>query len=75
MLIIFVLPQIKISMQQIYHSNATTNINIRTQIQNNSVTNSELAIGLTFLKRPFQNGKTGILFKMFLVNPITLNML
>jgi transposase InsO family protein len=31
-------------MQQIYHSNATTNINIRTQIQNNSVTNSELAI-------------------------------
>jgi len=30
-------------MQQIYHSNATTNINIRTLIQNNSVTNSELA--------------------------------
>jgi len=42
-LIIFVLPQKKIIMQQIYHFNATTNINIRTQIQTNSVTNSELA--------------------------------
>ncbi len=30
-------------MQQIYHFNATTNVNIRTQIQTNSVTNSELA--------------------------------
>ena len=30
-------------MQQIYHSSATTNINIRNLIQNNSVTNSELA--------------------------------
>jgi transposase InsO family protein len=30
-------------MQQIYHFNATTNINIRSQIQNNSDTNSELA--------------------------------
>lgn len=31
-------------MQQVYHFNATTNINIRTQIQNNSVSNSVLAI-------------------------------
>jgi nuclear transport factor 2 (NTF2) superfamily protein len=31
-------------MQQVYHSNATTNLNIRTQIQNNSGTNSELAL-------------------------------
>jgi len=30
-------------MQQVYHSNATTNINIRTQIQSISATNSELA--------------------------------
>jgi transposase InsO family protein len=30
-------------MQQVYHSNANTNINIRTLLQNNSVTNSELA--------------------------------
>ena len=31
-------------MQQVYHFNATTNINIRSQIQNNSVSNSVLAI-------------------------------
>ena len=30
-------------MQQVYHSNATTNINIRSQIQNNSETNSNLS--------------------------------
>ena len=30
-------------MQQVYHSNATTNINIRTLLQNNYGTNSELA--------------------------------
>ena len=30
-------------MQQVYHSNANTNINIRTLLQNNSGTNSELA--------------------------------
>ncbi len=30
-------------MQQIYHSNATTNLNIRTELQNSSATNSELA--------------------------------
>ncbi len=30
-------------MQQVYHSNASTNINIRTLLQNNSGTNSELA--------------------------------
>jgi transposase InsO family protein len=42
-LLIFVLPQTKIIMQQIYHSNARTNIVIRSQIQNNFGTNSELA--------------------------------
>ncbi len=30
-------------MQQVYHSNANTNINIRTLLQNNSETNSVLA--------------------------------
>ena len=30
-------------MQQVYHSNASTNLNIRTILQNNSGTNSELA--------------------------------
>jgi transposase-like protein len=30
-------------MQQVYHSNATTNLNIRTQLQNNLCTNFELA--------------------------------
>jgi len=30
-------------MQQFYHSNATTNLNIRSQIQNNSQSNSQLA--------------------------------
>lgn len=30
-------------MQQVYHSNAATNLNIRSQIQNNSGTNSDLA--------------------------------
>jgi transposase InsO family protein len=30
-------------MQQVYHSNATTNLNIRSQIQNNSASNSDLA--------------------------------
>jgi len=30
-------------MQQAYHSNARTNLNIRLQLQNNSSTNSELA--------------------------------
>jgi len=30
-------------MQQVYHSNAKTNLNIRFQLQNNSGTNSELA--------------------------------
>ena len=30
-------------MQQVYHSNANTNINIRTLLQNNLGTNSELA--------------------------------
>jgi len=42
-LIIFVLQKIKIIMQQIYHSNARTNLNIRSQIQNNLDKNSELA--------------------------------
>ena len=31
-------------MQQVYHSNASTNLNIRTTLQNNSGTNSELAM-------------------------------
>lgn len=31
-------------MQQVYHSNAKTNLNIRLQLQNNSGTNSELAL-------------------------------
>ena len=31
-------------MQQVYHSNATTNLNIRFQLQNNSGSNSELAL-------------------------------
>jgi len=30
-------------MQQVYHSNAATNLNIRSQIQNNSASNSDLA--------------------------------
>ena len=30
--------------QQVYHSNAKTNLNIRYQLQNNSGTNSELAL-------------------------------
>jgi len=30
-------------MQQVYHSNARTNLNIRSQIQSNSAINSELA--------------------------------
>ena len=30
-------------MQQVYHSNAATNLNIRSQIQNNYVSNSDLA--------------------------------
>ena len=30
-------------MQQVYHSNAKTNLNIRYQLQNNSGSNSELA--------------------------------
>lgn len=30
-------------MQQVYHSNANKNLNIRFQIQNNSGSNSELA--------------------------------
>ena len=30
-------------MQQVYHANAKTNINIRTLLQNNSGTNSQLA--------------------------------
>ena len=30
-------------MQQVYHSNARTNLNIRTEIQNNSANNSDLA--------------------------------
>jgi len=42
-LIILVLPQIKIIMQQVYHSNARMNLNIRSQIQSNSAINSELA--------------------------------
>jgi transposase-like protein len=40
-LIIFVLPQIKIIMQQIYHLNAMTNINIRQQIQNSTLSNED----------------------------------
>ncbi len=44
MLIIFVLPQTKIIMQQVYHSNATTNLNIRSQIQNNAASNLDLAV-------------------------------
>jgi len=31
-------------MQQVYHSNARTNLNIRHQLQNNSITNSESAL-------------------------------
>ena len=31
-------------MQQVYHSNAKTNLNIRTELQNNSSKNSELAL-------------------------------
>ena len=62
-------------MQQIYHFNATTNITIRTQIQTNSVTNSELASRFNVSQKTFQNGKIGISSKMFPVRPITLNML
>jgi transposase InsO family protein len=40
-LIIFVLRQTQIIMQQTYHSNATTNINIRSQIKANSLFSNE----------------------------------
>jgi transposase-like protein len=43
-LIIFVLLQIKIIMQQIYHSNAKTNINIRQHIQTSKSSNEENAL-------------------------------
>ena len=43
-LIIFVLPQTKIIMQQVYHSNATTNLNIRSQIQQKTGKNSDVAL-------------------------------
>jgi hypothetical protein len=44
LLIIFILPQTPIIMQQVYHSNAKTNLNIRYQLQNNFGSNSELAL-------------------------------
>jgi transposase InsO family protein len=43
-LIIFVLPQTQIIMQQVYHSNATTNLHIRNEIQNSPESNMALAI-------------------------------
>ena len=42
-LIIFVLPQREIIRQQVYHSNAKRNLNIRFQLQHHSGINSELA--------------------------------
>jgi transposase InsO family protein len=39
----FCFTRTKIVMQQVYHSNAKTNLNIRFQLQNNSATNSELS--------------------------------
>jgi len=42
-LVTFVLLQTKITVPQIYHSNATTNINIRQQIQTSAKTNTDLA--------------------------------
>jgi|GEM_PF-5860286 len=48
-------------MQQIYHSNAKTNINIRRQIQSNlSSTNEELAIQFCTSAQTFPNGGEGI---------------
>lgn len=44
-------------MQQIYHFNATTNINIRTQIQTNSVTNSESASRFNVSKQTISKWK------------------
>ena len=42
-LVTFVLLQTKITVPQIYHSNATTNVNIRQQIQTSAKTNTDLA--------------------------------
>ena len=42
-LIIIVLPQTLIIIQQIYHSNVRSKINIRSKLQNNSGSNSKLA--------------------------------
>ncbi|TAG53887.1 MAG: hypothetical protein EAZ27_10015 [Cytophagales bacterium] len=50
-LITFVFPQIKIIMQQIYHSNAKTNVNIRLQLQNNFETNFEIASKFNITKQ------------------------
>jgi hypothetical protein len=56
-------------MQQIYHANAITNVNIRTQLQNSfSSSNEELSQrfnDLTYQNKPFQSGKTEILQPMF----------
>jgi hypothetical protein len=50
----FCLPQRKIMMQQVYHSHATTNLNIRYQLQSNSGSNSELAS--RFQNKQLKNG-------------------
>jgi len=57
MLLIFVLQQRKIIMQQIYHSNATTNLNIRNQIQTNCASNFELASRFNVSKQTISKWK------------------
>jgi transposase InsO family protein len=47
-LVIFVFPQPKIIMQQIYHANATTNINIRGQLQANAGAKTNAALAEQF---------------------------
>ena len=39
----FALPKRKLNMRQVYHSNAVTNLHIRTEIRNSYLTNLELA--------------------------------
>ena len=60
-------------MQQVYHSNAMTNINIRHQIQTSSYSMKIFLYDLECPLKQFLNGKIAISRTIFRLNLIILN--
>jgi len=67
--------KVKLHHKQIYHFNATTNINIRTQIQTYSVTNSELASRFKVFQQTISKWRNRDFVEDVYCAPRTLNML